>query len=85
MTDIGLNVLPYAINNNSVIAGAGGCGAAIVVTGGVCQDLQKLIPAGSGYFLMEAKGINDKGQIVAYAHLETDPNHPVHAVILTPN
>jgi probable HAF family extracellular repeat protein len=85
MTDIGLNVFPYAINNNGVIVGAGGCGAAIIVTGGVCQSLQKLIPAGSGYTLQEAKGINDKGQIIAYAQLESDPGHPVHAVLLTPN
>jgi probable HAF family extracellular repeat protein len=85
MTDLGLNIFPYAINNNGAIAGAGGCGAAIVVTGGACHSLQNMIPAGSGYTLMEAKGINDKGQIIAYAHLETDPNHPVHAVLLTPN
>jgi len=31
---------------------------------------------------VEAKGINDKGQIIAYAQLQTDPGHPVHAVLL---
>jgi probable HAF family extracellular repeat protein len=85
MSDIGLNVFPYAINNNGVIAGSGGCGAAIIVSGGACENLQNLIPAGTGYVLEEAKGINDKGQIIAYARLETDPGHPVHAVLLTPN
>jgi probable HAF family extracellular repeat protein len=84
MTDIGLNVFPYAINNNGVIAGSGGCGSAIIVSAGKCQNLQTLIPAGSGYTLMEAKGINDKGQIIAYAQSESDPGHPVHAVVLTP-
>ena len=85
MSDLGLNIFPYAINNNGVIVGSGGCGAAIIVTGGVCQNLQKLIPSGSGYTLQEAKGINDNGQIIAYAQLESDPGHPVHAVLLTPN
>ena len=82
MTDLGLNIFPYAINNNGVIVGAGGCGSAIIISGGACQNLQNLIPAGSGYTLMEAKGINDKGQIIAYAQLQTDPGHPVHAVLL---
>jgi probable HAF family extracellular repeat protein len=85
MTDLGLNIFPYAINNNGVIVGSGGCGGAIIVTGGVCRNLQNLIPSGSGYTLQEAKGINDNGQIIAYAQLESDPGHPVHAVLLTPN
>jgi hypothetical protein len=68
-----------------VIVGSGGCGAAIIVSGGVCQSLQSMIPSGSGYTLEEAKGINDAGQIIALAQLETDPGHPVHSVLLTPN
>jgi hypothetical protein len=85
MTDIGLNVFPYGINNNGVIVGSGGCGAAVIVsTSGVCQNLQNLIPAGSGYTLFEAFKINDKGQIIAEARLESDPGHPRHAVLLTP-
>ena len=85
MTDIGLNVFPYAINNNGVIVGSGGCGAAIIVRGGVCQNLQNLIPARSGFTLQEARGINDKGQIIAYAQPESYISNPVHAVLLTPN
>ena len=84
MHDLGLNVFPYAINNNGVIVGSGGCGAAIIVTGGVCQNLQNLIPANSGFKLMEATGINDNGQIIAYAQPENYVTNPVHAVVLTP-
>jgi probable HAF family extracellular repeat protein len=78
MTDIGLNVFPYAINDNGVIVGSGGCGGAVIITNGVCQNLQNLIPANSGYRLFEAHGINDKGQIMA--SLEGSPD----AVLLTP-
>src|SRR5207302_7394531 len=77
MTDLGLNVFPYAINNKGVIVGSGGCGAAIIVAGGVCQNLQNLVPASSGYNLMEAKGINDNGQIIAYAQPESFQTNPV--------
>jgi probable HAF family extracellular repeat protein len=83
MTDLGLNVFPHAINNNGVIVGGGGCGAAIIVSGGVCQNLQNLIPAGSGYTLQEAKGVNDRGQIIVYA--QTEGINPIHALLLTPN
>ncbi len=78
MTDIGENVFPYAINDNGVIVGSGGCGGAVILTSGVCQNLQNLIPANSGYRLFEAHGINDKGQIIA--SLEGSPD----AVLLTP-
>ena len=78
MTDLGLNVFPYAINNSGVIVGSGGCGGAIIITNGVCRNLQNLIPASSGVRLFEAHGINDKGQIIA--SLEGSPD----AVLLTP-
>jgi probable HAF family extracellular repeat protein len=86
MTDLGAAFTPSAINNNGVIVGNFGCGAStvIVTTSGVCQNLQSLIPANSGYTLREARGINDKGQIIAEANLASDPNHPRHSVLLTP-
>jgi probable HAF family extracellular repeat protein len=86
MTDLGVDPIPSAINNNGVIVGNFGCGAStvIVTTSGVCQNLQSLIPASSGYTLSEARGINDKGQIIAEASLASDPNHPRHSVLLTP-
>jgi hypothetical protein len=55
------------------------------VTGGACHNLQNLVPSGSGYALLEAKGINDSGQITAHAQLESYPGHPVRAVPLTPS
>jgi probable HAF family extracellular repeat protein len=87
MTNLGVDFIASAINNNGVIVGNFGCGAStvIVTTSGVCQNLQSLIPANSGYTLSEARGINDKGQIIAEASLQSDPNHPRHSVLLTPN
>ena len=64
MTDLGLNVFPNAIANNGVVVGQGGCGNAVIVIGGICQNLQNLIPAGSGAVLDKAVGINNKGQIL---------------------
>jgi probable HAF family extracellular repeat protein len=63
MTDLGNNVFPNAISNHGVIVGEGGCGNAVIITNGVCQNLQNLIPAGSGE-LEKAVGINNKGQIL---------------------
>jgi probable HAF family extracellular repeat protein len=77
MIDLGNNVFPNAISNNGVIVGQGGCGNAIIVSGGVCRDLQSLIPAGSGYELQRALGVNDKGQIIVDAGN--------HALLLNPN
>lgn len=39
---------------------------AFVYTGGKMQDLNKLIPAHSGWVLTQALGINDSGQIVGW-------------------
>lgn len=43
---------------------------AMVVQNGRMQDLNKLIPAGSGWVLDEAYSINDAGQIVGYGELQ---------------
>jgi probable HAF family extracellular repeat protein len=80
MTDIGLNLFPYAINDNGEIAGSGGCGGAVVMIGGICRNLQNLIPPNSGYSLFEAKGINNKGQII----VSTGPDGG-SALLLTPD
>ena len=37
---------------------------AFVYSGGKMQDLNRLIPRGSGWTLGDARAINDKGQIV---------------------
>ncbi|HEY2694838.1 MAG TPA: hypothetical protein VGJ45_05175 [Pseudonocardiaceae bacterium] len=48
--------------------------------GGTLTDLDTLIPAGSGWTLQQANGINDRGQIVG-AGLR---NGALHAYLLTP-
>jgi probable HAF family extracellular repeat protein len=48
---------------------------------GPMQDLNDLIPAGTGWVLREAHGINDSGQIAGFG---TAPNGEQHAFLLTP-
>ncbi len=44
------------------------------------KDLNKLIPPGSGWVLVEADGVNDSGQIVGMGM----HNGQEHAFLLTP-
>jgi hypothetical protein len=44
-------------------------------------DLNTLIPPESPKFLLEAVGINDRGQIAGFGHL---PDGEVHGYVLTP-
>ena len=60
MTDLGLNFFPAAINDNGVIIGGDQ-----IYSGGTLQNLNNLIPAGSGYQITSAVAINDNGQILA--------------------
>jgi len=83
MTDLGNNVFPNAISKNGVIVGQGDCGNAFILSGGTCRNLQTLIPAGSGYELQTALGINNKGQIVVEAH--TTSTFQNHALLLNPS
>jgi probable HAF family extracellular repeat protein len=53
---------------------------AMIITNGAMKDLNKLIPAGSGWVLGTASGINDAGQIVGYGTL----NNQQRAFLLTP-
>jgi hypothetical protein len=64
-----------------VIVGQGPGGAEID-SGGTIQDLDNLLPAGSGVTLNTAVGINGNGQIVANGAETTGPDH---AFLLTPN
>jgi hypothetical protein len=50
---------PTAINDNGVIVGG-----PFIWSNGTLQNLNNLIPPGSGFTLDNATGINDKGQIV---------------------
>jgi probable HAF family extracellular repeat protein len=71
ITSLG-SFLPAAINDNAVVVGGSS-----IDSGGTVQDLNTLIPAGSGYQIQDATAINNNGQIVA----NTTSNH---ALLLTP-
>jgi probable HAF family extracellular repeat protein len=77
MTDLG-NFFPAAINDNDVIVGGNQ-----VYSGGTLQNLNNLIPAGSGYQIQDATAINDNGQIVANAY--DTATYQSHALLLTPS
>jgi probable HAF family extracellular repeat protein len=84
MTDLGtfgLDPVGEAINNHGVIVGQSGNGAWIW-NGGVFQNLNNLIPSGSGFTLDNATAINDNGQIVANGYNSTGQEH---AFLLTPS
>jgi probable HAF family extracellular repeat protein len=59
ITSLG-SFLPAAINDNGVMVGGPD-----IDNGGTVQDLNTLIPAGSGYQIQYATAINNNGQIVA--------------------
>lgn len=78
----------YGINSTGVVVGestyqknaASIVYHAFVYSNGKMQDLNKLIPAGSGWVLSTAYGINDAGQIVGYG----THNKQQRAFLLTP-
>jgi probable HAF family extracellular repeat protein len=78
ITDLGSNFSPAAVNDSGVIVGG-----QFVYSNGTLQNLNTLIPAGSGYQIQNATGINDNGQIIANA-TDTATNQ-THALLLTPN
>jgi probable HAF family extracellular repeat protein len=78
MTDLGPNFSPAAINDGGVIVGG-----PFVDSNGTLQNLNNLIPAGSGYQILNATGINDNGQIVANA-VDTATGQ-THALLLNPS
>jgi probable HAF family extracellular repeat protein len=73
-----LDPAAYAINNKGTIVGYAGFAARWKK--GKLADLNKKIPAGSGWILREASDINEKGQIVGWGvH-----NGQTRAFLLTP-
>ncbi len=66
-----------AINDNGVMVGGPS-----IDSGGTVQNLNTLIPAGSGYQIQDATAINDNGQIVANAY--DTPTNQGHALLLNP-
>ena len=78
LTDLGSGFFPAAINDTGVFVGG-----PFLDSGGTVQNLNTLIPAGSGYQIQSATGINDNGQVVANA---TDTaTGQTHALLLTPS
>jgi probable HAF family extracellular repeat protein len=83
MTDLGtfgMDAVGNAINDHGVIVGQNSS-VAWIWSGGVFQDLNSLIPAGSGFTLTSATAINDNGQIVANG---INAGGQTHAFLLTP-
>ncbi|HSW47108.1 MAG TPA: hypothetical protein VLM89_16210 [Phycisphaerae bacterium] len=69
----------YAVNDSGVVVGSAD-GIAFVYEGGVNTDLNTRIPAGSGWTLQSANGINNTGRIVGYGTVGGE----THAFLLTP-
>jgi len=88
---LGLPVsLATSINNQSQVVGFSqdsngdfNSTVAWIWQNGVMTDLNTLIPAGSPWFLIEALGINDRGQIAGYAFNASTGE--VHAYLATPD
>jgi probable HAF family extracellular repeat protein len=76
--------IALSINNKTQVVGvsfdASGNKHPYLWKNGVMMNLNTLIPANSPLFLLEALGINDRGQIVGYGQLS---NGDVHAFLLT--
>lgn len=74
----------HGINNHTAVVGMTFCSAfahAFLWQNGALQDLNAMIPAGSGWELVDAEAINDAGQIVGWGLL--NGQFP-QAFILTP-
>jgi probable HAF family extracellular repeat protein len=78
MTDLGPTFAPAAINDHGAIVGG-----QFIDIGGVLYNLNNRIPAGSGYQIQSASGINNNGQIVANATGTAISQQ--HALLLTPS
>lgn len=68
-TIIGFNSVANAINNSGVIVGGGNAGHGFVYQSGTTTDLNTLIAPTAGLTLLDATGINSKGQIAGSATL----------------
>jgi probable HAF family extracellular repeat protein len=89
MTDLGTfagstsTVWGFGINDSGVVVGQStfaGTYHAFVYSSGKIKDLNSMIPAGSGWVLIEADSINATGQIVGMG----THNGQEHAYLLTP-
>ena len=71
----------YGLNSAGTAVGQNYAGNAVIYEGGNEYDLNTLIPQNTGWFLEEATGINDKGQICGNG---VDPANNANAFLLTP-
>jgi probable HAF family extracellular repeat protein len=82
----GANSKAFAMNDSGTIVGEADVNAyssdAFIYSGGHMTDLNSLLPAGSGWTLWCATGINNAGQIVGYG---IDLQGFEHAFLLSPN
>lgn len=77
------SVWGFGINDSGVVVGQSTFQStyhAFVYSGGKIKDLNSMIPAGSGWVLTEANGINSTGQIVGMGTI----NGQTHGYLLTP-
>jgi probable HAF family extracellular repeat protein len=82
MTDLGFSGHNWlAINNYGQVVGLLSSGHPFLYADGVANDLNDLLPDGSGWLLTDARGINDAGQIVGYGAI----NNQTHAFLMTPD
>src|SRR5262249_38150804 len=71
------------LNHSNQVVGAAGLGEglhAFVAQGVLMWDLNQFLPANSGWELLEARGINDSGQIVGWGIIRGEE----HAFLLEP-
>jgi probable HAF family extracellular repeat protein len=77
-----------AINNHGVVVGAAetinNLNHAFVDSDGKMTDLNTLVPSNSGYMIVNAQDINDRGQIVAQAIEANSSSTTVHVLLLNP-
>ncbi|MBO2447828.1 hypothetical protein J4573_12060 [Actinomadura barringtoniae] len=72
------------INDDGTIVGSVNGFDAFVYQNGVATDLNTLIPANSGFRIVGATGINNKGQIVGMATKDGVSHRTTFGVLLTP-
>ena len=79
----------YSINNHGQVVGvfwdAAGSPKAFLYYNGTLTDLTSAISEASGWNLLEARDINDSGQIVGYASKNVNGTTVYNAILLTPN
>ena len=80
--DLGGNSTVYAVNDANVVVGniannVGGSrvSRAVAWRGSTTTDLNTLLPAGSGWVLQYATGINNRGQICGVGTLNGQPRY----------